>query len=321
MAFVPRNASCCVLLKHGDVRIVVHTAGHAMKRWTPWTVALAAVAAAVAVLLFRQYDWTERGAARYAERAVSAAIALLKDDPVAWREETRDAVRLGAAAAALGLISSAHADYVLAVQYQREYDVDTAESMYRRVMSTAPDWSWPYVSLGSLLGRNPDRLEEAEELLRTGIALEPDWGRSYNNLAIVLRQQGRFEEAEDQALFAIACAPGDFTVYNNYGNLLVFLGRYEEGADQFLGALELNPDHPQLSYNLACAYSLMGDSDMALYFLSEALARNPLLRLEAAKDTYLDAIRDTEAFSQLMEPEPDAPSETAESAASQAPDL
>ena len=46
---------------------------------------------------------------------------------------------------------------------------------------------------------------------------------------------------------------------------------YQGAANDFLRALELDPNHPSISFNLACCYSLMEDVDEAIYHLDNAL--------------------------------------------------
>ena len=258
-----------------------------MKQWTPWTIALAAAGVAVVVVLWRQFNWEERKYTAFVAEVTHNAMLLLVTDPLASQLDTQQAVRIAAAAADAGHYVTPESQYALAIQLQREGAADQAEALLYQVVASTPDWSWPYMLLGSLIARSgQDRLGEAEEALRRAIALEPDWARPYNSLGVVLRLMGRFEEAEEAALRSLELAPEDIACHNNYANLLLVLGRYEEAEAHYAYAVEVEPDNPKPLYNLACLYSVMERVDDALHYLEAAIALNESMRRDAAVDPY-----------------------------------
>ncbi len=212
------------------------------KHWKPWMLALSSAIVALVAVLWRMYDPLERAYARYVSERVEEAISLLESDTAVYYKETQDAVRVVAAAVAVGIVVSPEASYILALQYEREGDLVAAEEVLRKTIEKAGAWSWPYVALGTLLARaGDDRLDEAEQLLRKAIALQPDWVRPYNSLGVVLRMLTRFEEAEAVALQALELAPDDVAAHNNYANLLVVLERFEEAEAHYTIAMEREP--------------------------------------------------------------------------------
>lgn len=235
------------------------------------------------------------------EERVAEALALLADDPVAWRVETQFAVRAAAVAVDEARIETAPSCYVMGMQQQREADLWAAETMFKRAILLDPQWSWPHAALGSLIGRDaPDRLDEAEQALLRAIALDPEWARPHNSLAVVLRLMGRLDEAEQEALRAIELAPDDIASQNNYANLLAYLGRTAEAEEHYRTALDLDPDHPRPYYNLACLYALEERDDEAMEMLGEAVRRSDALRRDAISDPDLEALRDRSDFQELM---------------------
>ncbi len=76
-------------------------------------------------------------------------------------------------------------------------------------------------------------------------------------------------------------------------------GRYAEAADRAREIVTANPQYPMLAYNLACCESLAGRTDDALEHLRAAVA-SKRMRMFAAQDSDLDAIRDDPAFKELM---------------------
>ena len=266
-----------------------------------WKLALAAVLIALAAAGARLAVSFWQGLPPSPEDRLSVALALLADDPVAWRVETQFAVRAAAVAVDETRIETAPSCYVLGMQQQREGDVWAAETMYKRSILLDPQWSWPYAALGSLIGRDaPDRLEEAEQALRKAIALDPDWARPHNSLAVVLRLQGRLEEAEQEAVKAVDLAPDDIASQNNYANLLSYLGRLGEAEEHYRAALDLDPNHPRPYYNLACLYALQERDNEAMEMLTGAIERSDALRRDAMNDPDLDNLRDRADFEDLV---------------------
>lgn len=266
-----------------------------------WKTALAALLTALAVAGVRRWagsapelsGWTP-------ESRVDAAIGLLAEDPAAWHDDTRTAVRIAAGSAEEAGLDSAEAWYVLAVQHQREGSPGAAERLYRRASALAPDWSWPPAALGSLVARDTGRLGEAEEALRRAVSLDPGWARPHNSLAVVLRLQGRFDDAEHSAVRALELAPDDIAAQNNYANLLVQLGRLEEAEEHYLAARSLDPSNAKPAYNLACLYSLMGREEDALENLAFAAGRSDALRRDALTDPDFDGIRHLPGFEEIV---------------------
>ena len=272
-----------------------------MKHWKPWTLAAAALVVALLALLWRQFSPADLAYRHYISSRIEETIDFLETDPTAYRSDTQDAVRVVAAAAAEGKINPPEALYVLAAQYEREGDYETAEMVYREVMEMAPGWSWPYVALGILLARyGQERMDEAELLLLAGVELQPDWVRPYNSLGVVLRLQGRFEEAEAMALQALELAPYDVAAHNNYANLLVVQGRYEEAQLHYVYAMESEPENAKPPYNLACLYTSVGDFEEACAYLEIAIILSETSRMDATIDPYFDPIRHHPCFQALV---------------------
>lgn len=272
-----------------------------MKNWKPRTWAASAVLLALSVFLLRQCAPVDLVYRFYMNSRVDDAISLLETDPTAFRSETRDAVRIVAAAAAENHVNSPEASFILAVQYEREGDYESAEQTLLEAIQNAPEWSWPYVTLGILLARyGHDRLDEAEELLLRAVSLQPDWVRPYNSLGVVLRLQGRLDEAEAVSRQALELAPYDVAAHNNYANLLVVQGRYEEAEQHYFFAMESEPENAKPPYNLACLFSVSGDYEQALTYLETAIALSETARLDAAIDPYFDPMRSLPEFQSVI---------------------
>lgn len=266
-----------------------------------WLFALAAVFLASLVYLTRQTTARTSNGLDDPEAEVDRAIALLEADGNGLRAETHQAIRTAAVLAETKAVDSAEAAYLLGRQYKREQNFQAAEGYFKKAIALRPEWSWPYASLGNLLGRHSfGRTEEAMTVLQKAVALDPAWGRPYGIMAVILRAQGRFDEALVQAELALRYMPDDISPLNNYANLLVDLERFEEAEDYYHRAIASFPEHPKPYYNLACLQTLAGREDEALANLQEAFRRSDALRHEALLDDDLERLRDDPEFEALV---------------------
>lgn len=232
---------------------------------------------------------------------VAETIRLLEADPSSWMGATRSAIRAAAVEVERGEVKSAEGYYILALQYMREHNANGAEALFKRAIAAKPEWSWPYVGLGNLLGGYMlGRTEEAIAALQKAADLEPAWSRPHDNLAIILRIVGRYEEAEQEALRAIELDPDSVATQTNYANLLTAMGRMEEARERYQRAIEIDPNHPKPYYNLACLDSLEGNVDEAVKYLGEAIRLASSLRVEARNDPDFDPIRESPEFRKLV---------------------
>jgi len=84
---------------------------------------------------------------------------------------------------------------------------------------------------------------------------------------------------------------------------LLDAGQNEQARDLLVGALdryEDADDQAVLHYNLACAESLLGDSQAALGHLAQAIAGRPSLAEGAREDSDLDPIKGDPRFAELV---------------------
>lgn len=266
-----------------------------------WRVALFVALIASLVYVTRQTTARGPGGLESPETITERALSLLDSDTNALREDTQEAIRVAAVYAGSGMNDSAEGAYLLGRQYEREQNFHGAEGYFKKAISLAPEWNWPYASLGNLLGRHSfGRGEEAKATLQKAIALDPEWGRPYGIMAVILRAEGQYEAALVQAELALKYMPDDISPLNNYANLLVDLKRYDEAEVYFRRAIESFSEHPKPYYNLACLYAIIGRPDDALANLTEAFKRSDALRLEALSDADFTSLREDPRFVALV---------------------
>ncbi len=81
---------------------------------------------------------------------------------------------------------------------------------------------------------------------------------------------------------------------------LVSLGEREKGLQWASRALAMGPDDDSVNYNVACVYSLAGDSEKALDCLERAIKNGFTGRDWIEHDTDLDPLRGTERFQAIL---------------------
>ena len=79
-------------------------------------------------------------------------------------------------------------------------------------------------------------------------------------------------------------------------------GEYDKAADLLEQVRAEHPEDGAVLYNLACAESMRGRTDVALDRLSEAIAQGERFRELARKDTDFEPIRDEPRFRELVGP-------------------
>ena len=152
-----------------------------------------------------------------------------------------------------------------AVQLQRRREIAQAESIYRSIISFAPNLPQVHFNLGIVL-RMSRRYEEAIAEYREALSLEPGFAEAWNNLGIVQRTTGRLDEAIAAFGAALACKADYVDALNNLGAALEDVGRVEEALQHLERAVQLQPGSAAIHSNLVYAlhYHPKCDSQMLL---------------------------------------------------------
>jgi tetratricopeptide (TPR) repeat protein len=118
-----------------------------------------------------------------------------------------------------------------------------------------------------------------------------------------LRALGQFREALKPLEVAAALRPDSVDVALALGWCYKRTHRLAQAIDALQRASQHNPDDhplkPLIHYNLACYWSLAGDSAKAIDELTEALVLEPELRSRLADESDFDRIRNHPEFARL----------------------
>ena len=114
-----------------------------------------------------------------------------------------------------------------------------------------------------------------------------------------------FAEEPGTTILAVGGTPGQ--AYEPHGyelwsqiQPLFAEGRYDEASDRGRELVAAHPEYPMVNYNVACAESLAGRKDDAIGHLRQAIEQSEQFRAMAAEDSDFDALRNDQAFQELV---------------------
>ena len=147
-----------------------------------------------------------------------------------------------------------------------------AEQLCREYLVTHPGCSDHIRLLGHAL-QAQGRLKEAEDHLRHGLKIKPNFPQLHEDLGSVLAQQGKYEEAIDLLQKSVQLDPTQKTAHRKLATALAVVGRGEDADESFEDYFEKAPDDAQLAEagNLLKA----GKTEEAIELFKQLLKENP----------------------------------------------
>ncbi|MND95973.1 TPR repeat-containing protein YrrB [compost metagenome] len=126
------------------------------------------------------------------------------------------------------------------------------------------------VNLVTLLSAS-QQLDQAEQVLREGLALEKmpaaDHGNLAYMLALLLVEQGKAEQALEWMQTAAVALPENTRIRYNQGLLLSRLNRRDDAINALRSGLEQAPNDPDLLYSLIYLHALAGERSEAFEYV------------------------------------------------------
>ncbi|MBW2453116.1 MAG: tetratricopeptide repeat protein [Deltaproteobacteria bacterium] len=149
-----------------------------------------------------------------------------------------------------------------------------AVASYRAAVALAPDLGDVWYNLASAY-RHLGRVPEAIEAYRQALRLDPDEPAGWNNLGLALRDDGDPEQAIAAFQRALRLAPGSAAAQVNLGNALRDCGRRTAAVEAYLAALGADPSCVPAYFNLHAALYRESDPEPARRALQRALELDP----------------------------------------------
>jgi serine/threonine protein kinase/Tfp pilus assembly protein PilF len=201
-------------------------------------------------------------------------------------------------------LSEAYAALALAYFYKKSNE--EAFEAGRKSIELDPNNFIGYWILGRIY-HSTDRDKEALTLLKKVIELNPDFYSAYMDLRLVYDRLGEKDKVNEvlkttEAVYSryISQHPDDSRAHMFFAIDLALLGKKDDAKKEAARAIELNPTDPLMQYNAACFYSNIGEKDLAIDTLKNAMVAGYQDYEWIKRDSDLDSIRNEPAFMVLM---------------------
>ena len=119
---------------------------------------------------------------------------------------------------------------------ERQKQFDQSEAAFRKVLELNPKNAGALNYLGYMLADRNVRLEEAYDLIKRAVDLEPDNGAYLDSLGWVYFRQGKLDDARGLLERALERMP-DPTVRDHLGDVYLKLGKTKEAIAQWQDSL------------------------------------------------------------------------------------
>ncbi len=132
--------------------------------------------------------------------------------------------------------------FQLGASYERTRRYEEAAERFQAVLELQPEHSTAMNYLGYMWADNNENLEQALDLVRRAVALEPNNGAYVDSLGWALFRLGEFEEARRHLERANQLVPEDSVILEHLGDVYVALGDERRAREAYEQALAINDD-------------------------------------------------------------------------------
>ncbi|MDE2850042.1 MAG: tetratricopeptide repeat protein [Acidobacteriota bacterium] len=132
--------------------------------------------------------------------------------------------------------------YQLGEAYERSRRYDEAADQFQAVLALQPENSHAMNYLGYMWADNGENLEQALELIRRAVDLDPNNGAFVDSLGWALFRLGEFEQARRHLERANQLVPRDSTILEHLGDVYVALGDPQRAREAYEQALAINDE-------------------------------------------------------------------------------
>ena len=164
-----------------------------------------------------------------------------------------------------------------------------------KIYSNYPDVHWNKALIHHQLEQYQQAVSSYREMLR----INPNDTDALYNMGYALDKLGKYSDALGVYSRILSVDPTDIHAPIGMGIAHYHLGNFDAAISEFLKVYDTNPKYAL--YNLACMYSVKGDSAQAFQFLEKVIPYMDQQMMDWAKeDPDFDAIRNTPRFQELI---------------------
>ena len=157
----------------------------------------------------------------------------------------------------------------------RQTDLNGALESWTEASRLAPEDTNLLTSLGDLLIRRNDRLDDALAAYDRVLKLDPSDARVLVSKGSIYERREQWEEAARAYSAALEIDPNLVRARSSLGAVLFKVGRFDEASRDLRKAIELSPRDLRSHVFLGLAQNHLGHFDLALEELKEALLIDP----------------------------------------------
>jgi non-specific serine/threonine protein kinase len=225
--------------------------------------------------------------------------AATEDNRASAEEASRSAIRLDFD------LAEAHVARGIAVSLSKRYEeagreFETAIRLNPRLFEAYYFYARTHYSRGLL--------EDAVYWFRRASEVRPEDYQAPTLMASALGGLGRKEESDDAFRLALNLAKAHLRLYPGDARALYFsalalaqLGdRQEESLEFAERALAIDPEEPQILYNVACTYAVLGRPEKAIDCLAETVSHGDWWITWMANDPDLESLHENPRFRALL---------------------
>jgi len=196
--------------------------------------------------------------------------------------------------------SHAGAEYGLGVLYAKKGDTVRAEEHLRRSLRLDPSDAEVHSSLGVVL-MNQGRVRDAERHFAEAARIDPESEEIQGYLAQARRQREKIEADIAALQLKRKSDPRNEAVLHALGMLHAGNGDDVAALEAFMDLADLQPDNPEVHYNIACLHARANRTEEAVLWLQKAVDKGFNNWTLLKKDRDLENIRNTTFYRELME--------------------
>jgi tetratricopeptide (TPR) repeat protein len=123
--------------------------------------------------------------------------------------------------------------FMRGAMYERMKKFDLSEAEFRKVIQANPQNAGALNYLGYMLADRDVRLDEAHDLVKKALDLDPRNGAYLDSMGWVYYHQGKFSQAEELLVQALDRIGQDATVHDHLGDVYLKLGKTKEAIAQW----------------------------------------------------------------------------------------
>ncbi len=161
-----------------------------------------------------------------------------------------------------------------ALEHERSGDPQSAEMIYREILTRDPDHVEAARLLAGVASANK-RFRDAETFLKRVVELAPDYTRAWVDLANAQRELDKFSDAIESASEVLRLAPTSAESHMVYASAIGLAGDHEGAIAAYQQALDISPKRAAVLCGMAHHQKTIGRQEEAITSYRQAIAAKP----------------------------------------------